>query len=470
MKTFKPRKYQEIAISHAEKHPRCAIWLFMGAGKSAIILKLLDMLSLTEQVFPAIIFAPLRVASETWPDECKKWSDFSHIKIATVVGSEQDRIKALAQKADIYTCNYENIPWLHEYLGEDYWPFRTIVADESIKLKSFRPRQGGARAKALGKVAFKPNVKRFIELTGAPSTHGLDDLYGQVYFLDQGERLGKTYTSFRQRWFQRGWDGYSVMPLPFAQEQIQNRVKDICLSLDAKDYFDVKAPVITPVHVTLPPNARKLYNDMEKHLFMEIQGNSVEAFSAASRSNKCLQIANGAVYLNPDVTEDWDKGAKRWNLVHDLKLEAAEQIINELGGASVLVTYYYRSDLDRLKKYFPKGRKFDSDPQTKKDFVAGKFQIMFIHPGSAGHGVDGLQYVCNTIINFAHTWNYDEYVQLMERIGPVRQLQAGFDRAVFQYDIICRNTVDEDVIRRRGTRKTVQEALLEAAKYREVAR
>ena len=350
-----------------------------------------------------------------------------------------------------------------DYYG-DKWPFVTVIADESIKLKNFRSRQGGKRSGALGKIAFS-KIKRFIELTGAPSTGGLLDLYGQLWFLDQGQRLGRTFTAFSQRWFQKGWDGFSLQALPHAQEQIQEKVKDICLSLDAKDWFDIKKPIETDIFIDLPTYARKLYNDMEKRMYMEIENEPIETFNAASKTNKLLQICNGAAYLNPDELSD----VKEWKHIHDEKLEAVERIINESGGASVLVAYYFKSDLARLKKYFPKGRHFDTNPQTKKDFLKGKFQVMFIHPGSAGHGVDGLQYVCNTIILMSHDWNLDNYIQLIERIGPVRQIQAGFDRPVYQYNIIAKNTMDVDVIRRRQTKKSVQDTLLEATKYREVA-
>jgi SNF2 family DNA or RNA helicase len=469
MKEFIPRPYQEIAIPYLIENERCALWLPPGMGKTSTTLQAVSNLSLIEKdIYPALILAPLRVASYTWTDEKEKWENFKHLSISTIVGNEDERRISLRKKANFYTCNYENISWLINLLKDDF-PFKTVIADESIKLKNFRSKQGGKRAQSLGTVAWS-KVIRFIELTGRPSPNGLKDLWGQLYYLDKGKRLGATYDAFLRRWFQRSWDGYGVEPLPFAQEQIQDKVKDICMSLDPKDWFDIKDPIIINIYIDLPPEARKLYNAMEKKMYMEIEGCPVEAFNAAARTNKCLQIVNGAAYLDHNINDDNHPKAKEWKIIHNCKLEAIENIINELGGAAHLISYNFKSDLIRLKKYFPKGRHFDANPKVKKEFISGEIDELFVHPGSAGHGVDGLQEVCYILINMAHDWNLDNYEQLIERIGPVRQIQSGFDRNVYIYNIIARNTMDEDVIRRRESKKSVQDTLLEAVKYREVAK
>ena len=316
-------------------------------------------------------------------------------------------------------------------------------------------------------------VTRWINLTGTPSPNGLKDLWGQSWFLDQGQRLGRTYTAFEQRWFayRNVKDAVThkshiqTIIMPFAQEQIQDKLKDICLSLNAADYFDIMVPIITPVYVDLPPVARKIYKDMEKKMFMEIEDQTIKAFNAASCTNKCLQIANGAAYLDNDVNDDNLLRAKDWKVVHDMKLDALDSIIEEASGMPVIVAYNFKSDLARLKKAYPKGRHLNTK-KDEDDFKAGLIDVLFVHPASAGHGIDGFQYITNIIVFFGMTWNLENYLQIIERIGPVRQIQAGFNRNVFVYHIIARNTVDEDVLERLETKRSVQDILLEALKHR----
>lgn len=437
-------------------NPRDGVWAGMGMGKTVSTLTALDILELTEPG-PALVLAPLRVASSTWPDEARKWDHLRNVELCPIVGNPQERRAALKKDASIYTMNYENLPWLIEQL-DGRWPFRKVVADESTKLKSFRLRQGGKRAQALGRIAHT-KIDRFIELTGTPSPNGLQDLWGQAWFLDAGERLGRSFNSFKQRWFQAvpGGDGYTnIKPLPFAQSQIEDRLRDLCMSLDARDYFDIDEPIVTVVPVELPARARALYRDMEREMFMQIGESDVEAFNAASRTMKCLQLANGAAYTD-------DKGA--WAEVHDMKLQALEEIIEEAAGMPVLVAYHFKSDLARLMRAFPQGRHLDKDPQTLRDWNAGKIPVLFAHPASAGHGLN-LQDGGNILAFFGHWWNLEEYQQIVERIGPTRQAQAGHDRPVFIYHIVARDTVDELVMARRETKREVQDLLLEALKGR----
>jgi SNF2 family DNA or RNA helicase len=463
MKHFTAREYQHIMMDHMTKNLRCAVWAGMGLGKSAGVLGTLDSLSLIEDIYPALILAPLRVARSTWKNECKKWQEFSHIGVSPVVGDSSQRIAALRQSADIFCVNYENIPWLVKQL-DGKWPFHTIVADESTKLKNTRIMQGGTRSGALRTHAF--TSKRFIELTGTPSPNGLKDLWGQVYLLDGGCRLGRTFEAFKQRWFRKSWTSeYGIEPLPHAQTEIQDKLKDICLSLNAADYFDIKEPLIIPKYVDLPPTARALYKKMEKELFIRIENREVEAFNAASKTNKILQLASGAIYLDHEVDDDRHPKAKEWKVVHDEKLEALDEIIEEAAGMPVLVAYNFKSDLARLKKAFPKGRHISSE-KDENDFKAGKIGLAFAHPASLGHGVDGFQDVTNICAFFSSDWNMENFLQFIERIGPVRQIQSGFNRNVFVYIIIARDTMDEDVLERHKSKKSVQDILLEAMKHR----
>lgn len=461
---FVPREYQYIVRDYIMENRRAGIWLFMGAGKTASSISALDFLSYVEDdIFPALVIAPLRVARNVWPAEQKKWSDFSHLRVIPITGDESQRKLALRQKAHIYTINYENMEWLLKIIGgPDKWYFKTVIADESTKLKSYRSKQGGKRARALSLVAWT-KVKRFINLTGTPSPNGLKDLWGQQWFLDKGTRLGITYEAFKERWFQRSFDGFSIDPLAFAQKEIQEKLADICISLDPADYFDIKEPIITEIYVDLPKEARKLYKQMEEEMFIEIENNPIEAFNAGVRTNKCAQLANGAAYI--DHADPENKSPKDWLVVHDAKLEALEDIIEECAGAPVMVAYEFKSDLARLKKYFPKGKVLDANPKTEDDWNAGKIPILFCHPASAGHGLN-LQYGGNILVFFGHSWNLEYYLQMVERIGPVRQIQSGFKRNVLLYFIMAKNTVDEDFKERRISKKEVQDILLESVKRR----
>lgn len=458
-RSFCPRPCQHPMIDHIIRVPRCAVWAGMGLGKSSAVLDALETLNLVEDIYPALIIAPLRVARSTWVNEIKKWYEFQHLRISPIVGSQEERLAAIHKGADIYTVNFENLPWLVKYLTN--WPFVTCVIDEATKLSGFRLRQGTKRARSLSSVAHQ--MHRFIELTGTPAAKGFQALWGPSWFLDKGARLGRTFTAFVQRWFRIGFDGYTMEMLPGAQDEMQNRLKDICLSVDAADYFDLQKPIVNIVYVDLDAEASRMYKEMEKKMYTEIDGHGIEAFNAATRTGKCLQLANGAAYLDPEVADDRAPKAKDWKVVHDEKIEALESIIEEANGMPVLVAYNFKSDLARLKKAFPKGRHIYTE-KDEDDFRAGKIQIAFAHPASLGHGVDGFQYVTNIVVFFGLTWSLENHEQFIERVGPVRQMQAGFRRNVFVYLIVARGTVDEDVIIRQETKRSLQDILLESMK------
>lgn len=463
-KPYTPRTYGALITSHILDVPRNAVWAPPGLGKTVCALTAVDAMILTGFSAPTLVLAPLRVARETWSDEAKKWDHLRNISVLPVVGTERDRRTALKYDASVYTTNYEQLPWLIEFYGER-WPFQHVIADESTKLKSFRLKQGGQRAQALGAIAHT-KVKYFTQLTGTPASNGLSDLWGQIWMLDRGARLGRTFQAFKDRWFQRSFDGYGVQPLKHAQAEIQTVLNDICLTIDPKDYFDLKEPIVNNKYIELPAKARGLYKDMEKEFFMLLEGgHGIEAFNSAARSQKLLQLASGAVYLDPRVDDDNHPLAREWKEVHDMKVQALEEIVEESGGAPVMVAYHFKSDLVRLKRAFPDGRNLAIDSE-RTEFKTGKYRIGFGHPASIGHGVDGLQYVCNTIVYFSHDWNLEHRLQILERIGPVRQYQAGFERPVFVHNLIARDTIDELVIERVDGKKEIQDILMEAMKRR----
>jgi len=474
-RAYVPKRYQPIITNHILAHPRCGVWAGMGLGKSVATLTALDILFLAGATRLTLVVAPLRVAQSTWPDEVAKWEHTRNMLCVPLVGDAAQRERLLARHLPgkrvgdfvtaekrqlIFTINIENIPWLVNKLGQD-WPFDTVVADESTKLKGFRLRQGTQRAKALARVAWS-KVERFIELTGTPSPNGLQDLWGQVWFLDKGERLGRTFDSFRDRWFQRSFDGFSSSPLSHAQVEIETKLADLCVSLDAKDYFDLREPINNIISIELPPPARARYREMEKEMFTQLEQEGVmhelEALNAAARTMKCLQMANGAAYVGEGNTE--------WVEMHDGKIEALHEVVEEAAGMPVLVAYHFRSDLARLQKAFPKGRQLDKSPQTLRDWNAGKIPVMFAHPASAGHGLN-LQDGGNILVFFSLNWNLEEHQQIKERIGPTRQLQAGYDRPVFVHYLVAKDTVDTLVLDRLESKREVQDILLEAMKHRE---
>jgi SNF2 family DNA or RNA helicase len=479
-RVYTPRPYGLMMRDHCIDVPRGGLWADMGMGKTLETLNALDTLFMAGEAYPALVIAPLIVARDTWPDEARKWDHLKSIEMMPVLGDEATRRMALNYDASIYTINYEILPWLVDYLG-DRWPFRAVVADEARRLKSFRvgaakvkkngePKKspnGGKRAMALARVAHT-KVKHFIQLTGAPAPNGLDDLWGQAWFADAGARLGRTHGGFRQRWFQKSYDGYSVQPLEFAQEQMQGLLKDVYLRVDAADWFPLTKPIITNHYVELPAQARARYRELEKEMFTRIEGRHVEAFNAAALTQKCLQMANGAVYVDPLVEGEEHRGPKEWREVHDQKLQALESIVAEANGEPTLVAYHFKSDLARLRKVFPKARIL-SDAAQMREFKTGKYEVGFGHPASMGHGVDGLQEHCRRLAFFGHWWDMDQRDQMIGRVGPVRQYQAGKKQPVLIYNIIAHNTVDELVLARHETKAAVQSILLEAMKRKKAA-
>lgn len=466
-----PRPYQPQIVQHILDHARCNVFAGMGMGKSSGVLTAFDTLQISGLASRMLIIAPLRVARTTWPSEVEKWTHTRHMKIVAIVGTEKERLAALAQDADIHTVNYDNIQWL---IGQKQtpWKWDMVVADEVTRLRSTRSTQGSVRGKALLTVAFS-QVKRWVGLTGTPAPNGLEGLWGQMYFVDKGARLGKSYSSFENRWFGftranfKSEDYVRRVAFPHAQAEIQALIKDVCLSLDPKDWFAIDEPIVNNVYVDLPPDARKVYKLMENELFAQIKGYDIEAFSAAAKSIKSLSIANGAVYTGAD--DQVEKDISHWVEIHTEKLDAMESIISESGGGPVLVAYHFKPDLQRILKRFPKARHIKT-VADEAAFKAGTVPIGVVHAQSIGHGVDGFQNVTSTLIFFAHWWAMEDREQLIERIGPVRQIQsghvtiAGRNRPVFIHNIVARDTIDEVVLERVASKRSIQDVLLDYMK------
>lgn len=460
-----PRAFAAVAADHFNRNPRAALWAKPGMGKSVMTLTHLEIAyRVWGETEPTLVLAPLRVARDGWAKESAKWEHLAGFDVVPIVGDPDQRRAALRRDAPVYTINYDNLPWLIETL-DGKWPFRRVVADEAVRLKGFRIRQGTARAQALAQFAHR-QVKEFIQLTGTPSPNGLKDLWGQMWFLDAGQRLGRTYSAFEERWFayKRVQDAISRKPgivpviLPGAHDEIHARLADLCLSLDPRDWFDLKEPIVNVVEVDLPASARAKYRELERELFTLIGTSEVEVFNAATLSNKCLQLANGAAYLDPERY-----GAGAWVEVHREKLDALQELIDETGDDPLLVVYEFKADRERIMREWPDALDLAVDADLKRA-QAGAGKVWVGHPASIGEGIDGLQEWCNTVVFFSQTWRLDLHDQVIERVGPMRQMQAGKDRPVFLHYIVARGTVDEVVVARRDGKRSVQDALLDYMK------
>lgn len=470
MNHFTPRPYQHLINKFILEHKRGNVFASMGVGKTGVTIHAFDTLRMLGEAKRLLVIAPKRVAKNTWPREVSKWQgSFGHLTVAAVIGTETERLAAIRACADITTINYDNLPWLVEVMG-DAWPWDMVVSDESTRLKGLRislqtsklgkefiAGQGSSRAKALAQVAHK-HVRRWVNLTGSPAPNGVVDLWGPMWFVDKGRRLGNSFTAYSDRFFRAvpGSDGYSkIEPMPFSQKIIEDLIRDTCITIDAKDWFDIKAPIERVVGIQLPPAARKQYDEMQKQLFTEVADQDVEAFNAGSKSNKCLQIASGNVYFDREGN---------WVKVHDEKIEALKSIVEETNGEPLLVRYTYKPELQRILKAFPKAKFFDDKLSTEEAWNRGEYGMLVTHAASAGHG-SNLQDGGRILVDYSQGWNLEEDEQIIERIGPTRQLQSGHDRSVFRYRIVAEDTIEETaVLPRIKTKASVQDSLKAAMK------
>lgn len=455
---YTPRAYQEKIIDAILGNKRCAVWAGMGMGKTSATLEAIRRIKVVNPSAKTLIVAPLRVAQSTWPDEVGKWDDFKRLKVSVICGDLHKRFAALSARADIYTTNYEQLPWLVDLYGVK-WPFNIVVADEATRLKGLRARQGTLRARALAKVAFLSD--RFIELTGTPVANGLLDLWGQMWFLDKGARLGSSFSKFQKRFFYPVMKGGNAQqwcewrPFEGSDEKIKGLLSDISVTVNAEDYFNVEQNVFNEIRVDLPPKVMKAYRRFARELYLELDnGSEITASNAAVKTGRLLQMASGAVY---------GEDGESFEVIHDAKIDALKSVMEEASGMPVLCAYSFRHEVDRIKKAFPQARLLDKNPQTITDWNSGKIPLLLAHPASCGHGLN-LQDGGNILVFFSLGWSLELHDQIVERIGAVRQAQAGHNRATFVHYIIAKGTLDEVVKERLSTKRDVLDALLDKRK------
>lgn len=439
----KLHEYQNTMVQWIKEKPSCALFAEMGLGKSVSTLTAIADLLDTFEVGRVLVIAPLRVALHTWPNEIKNWEHTKHLSYATVCGNYGTRIHALEGNEDIHIINRENVKWLVDNLRDIKWPYDMVVIDEASSFKSSKSQ----RFKALKKVL--PKVDRMVELTGTPASNGLLDVWAQVFLLDKGERLGKTFSGFRDRYFIGDYMGYSFEPRPGTEEKIYNKLQDICLTLSAEDYLKMPQRVDNVIPLTIPPKASNQYRELEKEFLLELEQETVEVTSAAALTNKLLQFSNGALYTD-------DKGT--FKAVHDTKLDALEEIIQEAAGQPILVAYNYKSDLARIRQRFPKAEHIGNAADTIDRWNAGKVPMLLAHPASAGHGLN-LQKGGNIIIWFGLNWSLELYQQFNARLH-----RQGQTKPVFIHHLAVTDSVDMTVLEALQGKHITQKALLDALK------
>lgn len=457
-------KYQKACIEHIITHPYCGVFLDMGLGKTVSTLTAINYLMNDYcEINSVLVIAPKRVAESVWQEEAEKWDHLKHLRFSKIVGTQKQRVRAVMEtKADVYIISRDNVAWLCAMYGGGKLPFDMVVVDELSSFKSYK----SERFKALR--GARPYLKRLVGLTGTPAPNGLIDLWPQIYLMDRGERLEKTISRYRERYFRPGQTNghvvYSYNLMEDSEKLIHKKIEDICISMKADDYLEMPMRTDNYIKLRMPDDIKKKYEEFEREKVLELFTPTEEQLScdgcpdtqveinvvnAAALSNKLLQFANGAVY-------DEDKNVFP---IHDVKLDALKEIVEDANGQPVLVAWTYQFDRDRilehLKSYKPRELKTNKDIE---DWNAGKIQVMLAHPASAGHGLN-LQTGGNIIVWFGQTWSLELYQQFNARL-----YRQGQQKGVIVHHLIMKGTHDEDVIQALKAKDRKQNALMDSIK------
>lgn len=444
MSTFAPYPHQQAGIDWITQRSACALLWGMGTGKTVTTLTAIDQLLFDRlEDGPVLVIAPKRVAENTWSKETEKWEHLRHLRISRVMGTEKQRLAALAATADIYVINRENVVWLVDHL-QNHWPFPIVVIDE---LSSFKSAQA-KRWKALRRV--RGRIRRIIGLTGTPRPNGLEDLWPEVYLLDQGERLGRTLGAFRARWLvpekMNGHIVYSYRPKEGAEADVYDRLGDICMSIRKEDVLSLPGQIYEDIELTAPPALLRQYKQFERDKVLECldADGEIVAGSAAALTNKLLQFANGAIY-------DTDGGVHE---LHSIKMDALEELLEEAGGDPVLVLYAYKHDRDRIRQRIS-CRELDT-PGDMDAWNRGEIPVALAHPASIGHGLN-LQDGGHIIVWYGLTWSLELYQQANERLN-----RPGQKNVCRVYHLILQGTHDTRVLQSLKNKDEGQAAAIEA--------
>lgn len=430
--------YQKRAVNFQCSSPTTMLWLDMGLGKTPITLTSIAHLLACSFLRGVVIVAPIRVIRLVWRQEAMKWSHTKHLTFSMLTGTRDQRTRALLRPANIYLVNYENLGWLAETL-QTYFiskqrplPFDGVVWDEISKCKNSTTE----RVKATRKIL--PHFKWATGLTGTPASNGYQDLHGQYLVVDKGERLGTSKTAFKSRFYRKAGP-YKELPYEGAENEIKQLIGDITLEMSAEDYNKLPDLVVNDINIEMPENLRTMYDRMEREFFILLDsGKKVEMFNQAALTNRCLQFTNGAMY--PVA------GMPLWEPIHDLKLDALEEIIDEAQGQQVLCAYGYRSDAERIMKKFHHLRPINlTECKSEASLVnamtrwaSGDCPLMIGHPASMGHGIDGLQKAGHTVVWYGLNWSLDLYDQMNARIR-----RQGQGAPVICHRILMLDTLDQ---------------------------
>ena len=461
--------YQKACVEHIITHPFCGVFLDMGLGKTVSTLTAINYLMNDYcEINSVLVIAPKRVAESVWQEEAEKWAHLRHLRFSKIIGTQKQRIAAVMEtKADVYIISRDNVAWLCALYGGSKLPFDMVVVDELSSFKSYK----SVRFKALR--GARPYLKRLVGLTGTPAPNGLIDLWPQIYLMDRGDRLEKTISRYREKYFRPGQTNghvvYSYNLMSDSEQLIHKKIEDICISMKADDYLEMPMRTDNYIKLRMPDDIKKQYDDFEKNKILDLlntvetveeedeDGNvtlvqkpvEVNVVNAAALSNKLLQFANGAVY-------DEDKNVFP---IHNIKLDALKEIVENSNGQSILVAWTYQFDKDRileyLKSYKPRELKTNKDIE---DWNAGRIQVMLAHPASAGHGLN-LQAGGNIIVWFGQTWSLELYQQFNARL-----YRQGQQKGVIIHHLIMKGTHDEDVIQALKAKDKKQNALMDSIK------
>lgn len=451
---YVPHHYQDFAFQWIIDKKQCGVFMDMGLGKTVVSLTAIHRLIYEEcEVERVLVIGTKRIVRGVWMQEAKKWDHLKHLKFSLVWGSEGDRLKALKKQADIYLINRENVTWLVQQFQSKF-PFPMIIIDESSSFKA----HDSQRFKHL-KMVIDKQVDRVVLLTGTPAPNGLMDLWAQIFLLDKGIRLEKNITQYRERYFVRDGTGYfgQYRLRKGAAESIYERIADLCISMKARDYLELPPLTENDIYIPLDDQVLKRYLKFEEDCIMEVANKEITAVNSAALNTKLMQFANGAIYH-----ED-----RSFSVLHDAKLDALEEILDEANGQPVFVAYAFQHDLARIKKRFPYARTLNS-PKDEKDWNEGKIKLLVAHPASAGHGLN-LQAGGHIIVWYGLTWNLEHYLQLNARLS-----RQGQEHPVMVHRLIVLGTIDEDAASALKRKEAGQDALMKAIdfrvkKYRQVA-